>query len=162
MAARDNFTVAEWELLQRTIETATGAIMAAQPGGMVQEVFAVFAGWEEARSMFAGNEFVQELLHISPDELREKNDEEDPESTRTAADILKNAVEKCRACNALLMQRDPADAETYRRVVLFLADKTANAASEGGFFGIGSKPISKAEHFALRELAEALGEEFQG
>lgn len=159
MANADDITIAEWEYLQRTLEAATDAVMVAQPGGTLQEVFAVFRGWTEASCLFSGNRFVLELLQATPDELRELNEQEYLGAGRNPEEILKDAEERCRRSVALLMTKDPMDAETYRRLVLFLSEKVARATVEGGFFGIGGIRISTAEKKAIQRIAEALGEE---
>ena len=57
---------------------------------------------------------------------------------------------------ALLSQKAPADAERYKQWVYQAAQNSANAAREGGVFGIGGERVSEAETAALQEIAAAL------
>ncbi|MDX1931909.1 MAG: hypothetical protein SFU56_04830 [Capsulimonadales bacterium] len=156
MTNRDSLSEADWELLQRTVEAVTDAVMVAHPGGTLSEVFAVFRGWTEATQMFEGNPFVQELLLVAPDELRERNEASQDEFERSAEDIVNDAADLCRRSVALLNSKNPEDTETFRRVVLFLGEKVARASVEGGFFGIGGKRISDEENQVLERIAAAL------
>ena len=66
-------------------------------------------------------------------------------------------LQACREVAALLSQKAPADAEAYKQWVYQSAQNSANAASEGGFFGIGGERVTAAETAALKEIATALG-----
>ena len=57
---------------------------------------------------------------------------------------------------ALLSQKAPAEAQAYKQWVYQAAQNSANAAKEGGVFGIGGERVSEAETAALQELATAL------
>jgi hypothetical protein len=57
---------------------------------------------------------------------------------------------------AAVKANSPADATAYRNMVLAVASNTANAAKEGGFFGIGGKQVSNEEQAVLNEITAAL------
>jgi len=65
-------------------------------------------------------------------------------------------LKACRDVAALLSQKAPADAEQYKQWVYQSAQNSANAAKEGGVFGIGGERVSEAEATALKEIASAL------
>ena len=50
-----------------------------------------------------------------------------------------------------------ADASAFKTFLNTLAQKVAEAATEGGFLGLGGVPVSEAEKATLSEIAEALG-----
>jgi hypothetical protein len=54
-------------------------------------------------------------------------------------------------------QKSPAEAEEYKRWLVALAQKTAEAAKEGGFLGIGGTRVSEAETSAVSELNRTTG-----
>jgi hypothetical protein len=54
-------------------------------------------------------------------------------------------------------QAGPEAGAEYRLALGEIAQKTAEAAKEGGFLGIGSKPISAGEQAALDAIKAALG-----
>jgi hypothetical protein len=54
-------------------------------------------------------------------------------------------------------QKSASEAEEYKRWLVALARKTAEASKEGGFLGIGGTVVSEEESSAVDELASALG-----
>ena len=59
---------------------------------------------------------------------------------------------------AILEGKVPPDqAEGYKKWLLDIAVKVANAATEGGFLGFGGERVSPAETAAINELASSLG-----
>jgi len=67
------------------------------------------------------------------------------------------AVDQCQAVVALLNQKGgEGEAESYKRWVMDMAEKVANAAKEGAFFGLGGERVSDAEKVVLTDLAAAL------
>jgi len=62
-----------------------------------------------------------------------------------------------RDVTALLALKAPGEAEGFKRWLLGTAQRTAEAAKEGGVFGIGGVSVSDAEKAALGEVAGALG-----
>ena len=58
---------------------------------------------------------------------------------------------------AILRDRvDPEELEDYRGFVRWLAETVAHAHKEGGFLGIGGRPVSDAEPDAIDAIAAAL------
>ena len=58
--------------------------------------------------------------------------------------------------HTLVSQRSPTDAQAYRAMLLYLAQKAAEAAMEGGFLGNGGVLVSKEEEQAIEEIKAAL------
>jgi hypothetical protein len=60
--------------------------------------------------------------------------------------------------SGILEGKVPADqAEGFKSWLVSIAGKVANAATEGGFFGIGGEKVSAAETAAINQLASSLG-----
>jgi len=72
------------------------------------------------------------------------------------ADIRNNLIETCKLAAAVIAQKSPAEVEEYKRWLVTLAQRTAQASKEGGFLGIGGTRVSDAESAAVNELAAAL------
>ena len=66
-------------------------------------------------------------------------------------------INSCKQAADVVAQKSPAEAEEYKRWLVLLAQKTAEAAKEGGFLGIGFTRVIDAEVTALKDLAAALG-----
>jgi hypothetical protein len=83
--------------------------------------------------------------------------------TKAEADILKKdappteqIVGMLRDGYAAVKAKSPADAQAYTVLVLNVAQKTAEAAKEGGFLGIGGTQVSKEEQAAIDAIRVAL------
>jgi hypothetical protein len=57
---------------------------------------------------------------------------------------------------ALVGQKAPADETAYKQWLVECAEKTAQAAKEGGFFGFGGVPVTPKETAAIDRLKSAL------
>ena len=56
----------------------------------------------------------------------------------------------------LVSQKSPADASAYKEWLVGCAEKTAQAAKEGGFFGMGGTQVTAKETAAIERLKSAL------
>ncbi len=59
-------------------------------------------------------------------------------------------------CVAIVASKSPADAQSYRDVILDAARRAAEATKEGGFLGIGGTRVSETEQRALDDIRSAL------
>ncbi|HQD17046.1 MAG TPA: hypothetical protein PLY54_16500 [Ottowia sp.] len=76
----------------------------------------------------------------------------------TPAQMASLTLEDARAVARLLDSRvDPVQAAQYRAWALSVAEKVAQAATEGGFLGFGGTRLSEAEQTLIAQLREALG-----
>lgn len=73
-------------------------------------------------------------------------------------DMRDHALEQAARVDALLTERaESTEAAEYREWVMSVAQATAEAAKEGGFFGIGGVRVSVDEQQILDGIAAALG-----
>ena len=80
--------------------------------------------------------------------------------SRQRAKKLELAVrpERVRAAVDLLEQKaSPAEAGVYRRMLVDIAERAANASKEGGFLGFGGVRVSDREHSLINEVKRAAG-----
>jgi hypothetical protein len=80
-----------------------------------------------------------------------------PELPRDQAEARAALLDRCKQAAAAVTQKSPGEAEAYKQWLVTLARKTAEAAKEGGFLGIGGTRISEGENAALKDLAATLG-----
>jgi hypothetical protein len=67
------------------------------------------------------------------------------------------AADKAREAIAILKQEGSAeDMEAFRTLLVDIADRTAEAAKEGGFLGIGGERVSEVERTAISRISRAL------
>jgi len=161
-------------MLLATLPQAIGSCVATAAGsgllGTGKELFAsgqaVMAGLKD----YPGNALIQALV---PDPSAEDKSAElaQARATRdwamarlrskgihTPAQMAALTLEDARAVARLLDSRvDPAQAAQYRAWALSVAEKVAQAATEGGFLGFGGTRLSEAEQTLIAQLREALG-----
>lgn len=162
------------QMLLATLPQAIGSCVGTAAGsgllGTGKELFAsgqaVMAGLKD----YPGNALIQALV---PDPSAEDKSAElaQARATRdwamarlrskgihTPAQMAALTLEDARAVARLLDSRvDPAQAAQYRAWALSVAEKVAQAATEGGFLGFGGTRLSEAEQTLIAQLREALG-----
>lgn len=75
-----------------------------------------------------------------------------------SGDVYMEGLEQARRAGAILaVEIEPGEATAVRAWYLAAAARVAQAASEGGVFGIGSKDIGTWERETIQAIAEALG-----
>ena len=117
--------------------TVTGVINS--PSELIREVGAVLA-----REKGAGGEADQ--MKASAQQAKDHS-QGDPQAFYLG---------KITQAAALVSQKAPADATAYRQWLVECAEKTAQAAKEGGFFGIGGTHVTPRETAAIDRLKSAL------
>lgn len=160
MEYRMSFSDTEWNQLLNTPQVAGFYISISSPSGMmgiVKEMMASTNQIVDAIKNASGNSLVDEVaadikLHVD-------------QGVRIESPVLTGSAEKreelClqffRDLAALLDQKAPADAEGFKKWVYATAQRSAEAANEGGFLGFGGEKVNTAELDALKNLALALG-----
>jgi hypothetical protein len=161
MAKKADFTSEEWQLILSMPQVAALYLALASPSGplgLAQEMIASTKGLVEALKSSSGNELVDAVAADVRAKAENREKMEPPlEPGRDANEIKAKCLQSCRDVAALLSQKAPADAGAYKQWVYQAAQNSANAAREGGFFGIGGEKVSEAETAALQEIAAALG-----
>jgi hypothetical protein len=161
MTTRAAFTQDEWELLSKTLHEPSVAVMIASPGGGLWEIFAMIQGALEAAEKFPESELVQSLLN----EMAASRRESRPplrRNGRTAGGavfdlVMDETIAHLRqAVKIVAAKATPQEVDEYRALIMFLAEKTANAASEGGFWKRGDERVSEDERRVLDEIKLAL------
>lgn len=162
-----DFTAEDWYNVLEGIGAVTGLIVVSDmsgPMGLMKEATAAtdvlrdgkwqspFIAALRTEVMAATKERQEELQKIAQakqDAL--KGRKIDPaQAKQMGLDSVKNAI-------AFVAEKAGPEAATeYRQVLGEIAQKTAEAANEGGFLGIGSKPISAGEQATLDEIKAVL------
>ena len=71
-------------------------------------------------------------------------------------ELKQKAIEELRGVAGLLDLKAPDDAAGFKAWLNAIAQKTAEAGTEGGFLGFGGVAVSDAERATLAEIAAAL------
>ena len=163
----------ERQLLASLPQTIGAAMAFAGKSGFFGTSKELFAGGKavlEGGRQYAGNALIKSLV---PDVEAADRDAELARMTATRdwararmkaqgidspGKLRELAVEDARAAAALLATRvSPEVAGEYRAWTMQVAEKVADAASEGGFLGFGGERLSDSERRLLDDLKTALG-----
>ncbi len=144
MTGKADFTQQEWDLVLEGPPSAGMIVVTAQRGGTIRETIAIAKAYVEARQQHGESELLDEIVAAKP--------ESDHTRYHSVEELKQHGLEHLRDAVELLERKATADeVEGYRRFVLTLADKVANAHREGG------AGVSEAERTAIDEISQSLG-----
>jgi hypothetical protein len=144
MTGRADFTQEEWELVLEGPPSAGIIVVTAQRGGSFRESIAMAKAYVEARRQHGESELLDEIVAAKP--------ERDHTRYHSVEELKQHGLQHLRDAVELLERKATAEeVEDYRRFVLTLADRVANAHREGG------EMVSDAERAAIEEISASLG-----
>ena len=151
MTTKADFNAEEWTTLVEGPLLAGMRVVAAERGGTIRESLAIGKAYAAARQQHGESALLDEIVS-SPPAL-------DPGRMREAGgDVRQFTTGRLQEAVGIVESKATAeDAEAYRRFVVTVAEAVANANREGGFAGIGGKPVSEKEQAALDEIRSILG-----
>ena len=148
MTGRADFTQEEWELVLEGPPSAGMIVVTAQRGGTFRESIAMAKAYVEARREHGESELLDEIVAAKP--------ERDHTRYHSVEELKQHGLQHLRDAVELLERKATAEeVEDYRRFVLTLADRVANAHREGG------ETVSDAERTAIEEISANLGDAYQ-
>lgn len=161
MATKASFTAEEWGRVISSPIVAGMAITAADPSGV----------WGLLKEGIAsGSALLEARQHTNP-LIKSVAEDFATSEGRTAARAaiqarftgqkvqeLKNVlVSELRHVSTVLEAKAPDDAAAFKAWLQQVAQKAAEAGTEGGFLGFGGVAVSDAERATLAEISAALG-----
>src|SRR5438105_9578152 len=144
MTEKADFTQEEWDLILEGPPSAGIIVVTAQRGGTFRESFAIGRAYVDARQQHGDSELLDEIVAARP--------ERDHTRYHSVEELKQAGLQHLRDAVELLERKASAEeVEDYRRFVLTLADRVANAHREGG------EAVSDAERTAIEEISASLG-----
>ena len=144
MTGKADFTQDEWNLVLEAPPSAGLIVVTAQKGGTFRETVAMAKAYAEARQQHGESELLDEIAAARPE--RDHTRYHSPEELKQAG------LQHVRDAVAVLETKATADeVNDYRRFILTLADRVANAHREHG------QSVSDAEQHAIDDITQALG-----
>jgi hypothetical protein len=150
MARKADFNAEEWERVVQGPVLAGLRVVAADRGGTLRESMSMGRVYADARREHGDSELLDEIV-ASPPQL-DPRQLTSPEALQSKT--LDGLAEAVRILDA---KATPEEVDGYRRFVLGLAERVAQAHKEGGFLGVGGQAISDEEQRALDEIVATLG-----
>jgi hypothetical protein len=144
MTGKVDFTQEEWEVVLEGPPSAGMIVLTAQRGGTIRESLAIARTYVEARQQHGESQLLDEIVAAKP--------EIDHTRYHSVEELKQHCLQHLRDAVELLERKATADeVEGYRRFVVTLADKVANAHREG------ATSVSDAEQAAIEEITTSLG-----
>ena len=162
MANNANFTGDEWSRVLSSPMVAGMAITAADPSGLwglLKEGMA--GGWAllEARQSADADPLVRataEDFATNEGRAAARTALQQRFTGTTFSGIKDTALAELKAVAGILDGKAPENAAAFKAWLLQVAQKAAEAGTEGGFLGFGGVAVSDAEKATLAEIAAAL------
>ena len=159
MTTKADFTDEEWARLERAPIVAGMAISLADPGGPIEALKETAASVKtilETAKTGGDGELVDAVAKdVAAMAQQRQNPVGDfkPKGAMAGEEIL----EELRAVNGILTEKaTPEEADAFRKWLLGAAQRTADAAKEGGFMGFNAERVSEGEQRMLDKLGEVL------
>jgi hypothetical protein len=151
MTTQSDFTEEEWKAVLQGPTSAGLLVIASDPGGSVRESFSMAKAYGEARQEYGDSELLDTIVSTKP--------EVDKTRAHSREELTERGLQHLRDAVALLEQKaTPEEVEEYKRFIVTLAERVAEARKEG-FLGLSGDRVSPEERTALEQIAEALGTE---
>lgn len=149
MTAKADFSDDEWKQVLEGPTSAGMIVIASDRGGSVRESFSMAKTYTEARQQHGASELLDEIVAAKP--------EMDKTRAGSVEQMREHSLQNIRDAVALLESKASAeDLDEYRKFVLALAERVAEARKEG-FLGLSGERVSDEEKAALEEIRAALG-----
>lgn len=158
MTTQADFTEDEWAKLYRAPLVAGMGVSLADIGGPIEMSKESLAAMKTAVTPTEGQGLVVDLsagLKVVLDEKQNPMADLKPESGTDPREMI---LDEIREANRIVSAKaTPEEAAGYRAWVVQSAKNAADAAKEGGFFGIGAVQVSEGEQSFLAKVEEAMG-----
>jgi hypothetical protein len=160
MTTKADFTDEEWTRLERAPLVAGMAISLADPGGPIEAAKESLAAVKTILETAKTGDGDGELVNAVAKDVEAKAKQREnplkgfkPRGGMAGEEIL----DELRAVNQIVTEKaTPEEAEAFRKWLLDAAQRTADAAKEGGFLGFNAVRVSEGEQKMLDKLREVL------
>ncbi|HEX3716031.1 MAG TPA: hypothetical protein VHV09_24785 [Trebonia sp.] len=143
MTTKAAFSPSEWQLVLEGPSTAGLLVITASHGGTIRETIALAKAYAEARAQHGDSELLDEIVAEKP--RMERGKVHNPEELRD------QSIDCLRDVTTLLEHKaTPEERDDYRRFVLAVTSKVAEAHREGG------QRVSPQEQQAIQDITTAL------
>ena len=144
MTGKADFTEEEWKTVSEGPPSAGMIVATASRGGTFRETFSMAKAYTEARQDHGASQLLDEIVSAKPEADRSRH--------HSMEELRSDFLQHIRDAVALLEQKaTPEEVEDYRRFVVTLSNRVAEAHKEHG------EQVSEDEERAIDEIKAALG-----
>ena len=159
MPTKFDFTPEEWKTIVAAAPMVGLAVACASPNGpwgVMKEMLSMGMAMAEMLQKGSSNPLIAEL---SADLQARQTKLEPPEGAKDPDLCKELALKHVRAVNEIIGRKVKGDeGEEFKKWLLAVGHRVAEASNEGGIFGFGGERVSDAEKNVLRQIAFALGQ----
>ncbi|MGH8507701.1 MAG: hypothetical protein ACREVH_03150 [Gammaproteobacteria bacterium] len=159
MIKKADFTAEEWRCIVSAPPMVGMAVAAASPSGpvgTVKEMVALGKALEEVAERGSSDGLISAV--VADLKARVTPPAAPQERIASAAAAKEHALSQLRKTSEILFRKvSAAEGEEYKRWLVILAERVAEAAKEGSVLGFGGELVSDEERSAIRQIAFALG-----
>jgi hypothetical protein len=160
---KSNFTPDEWKMLLSSPMLAGMAVTLADPSGLwglMKEGMASGRAVLEAKNDPGASELTKAMvadIETSDGRSAARDGLKAELTGKTPAEIKQQIIATLSQVRQIVDTKAPGDAASFKGWLQHIAEKVAEASSEGGFLGFGGVAVSDAEKASLAEVAKTLG-----
>jgi hypothetical protein len=157
MTTKADFTPEEWKTIAAAPPMAAFAITCASPNGplgVMKEMLSMGMAMAEIIQKGSDNPLISALI---ADLKARATRLEPPANIKDAEQGKEAALARLKMAGEILDRKAASDAEEFKRWLLTIAERVAESANEGGFFGFGGERVSEAEKQTINQIAFILG-----
>jgi hypothetical protein len=148
MTAKADFTEEEWKTILEAPPSAGLLVILSDRGGSIRETFSMAKSYTEARQQHGESELLDDVVAAKP--------EMDRSRAGSPEELKQHNLDNLRQGIAVLKAKaTDEEVEEYRKFILGLAERVAEARKEG-FLGLSGERVSDAERAAIAEIETAL------
>src|SRR5215208_4550282 len=163
MATKADFTADEWKTILASPMLAGMAVTLADPSGlwgMLKEGIASGQALLDAQNDARASELAKSIvagLETSEGRSEAREGVRAQLTGKTPQEVKQLVVEMLARDGQIVDAKAPNEAPAFKAWLSTVAQKVAEASSEGGFLGFGGVQVSDAEKASLADVARALG-----
>jgi hypothetical protein len=151
VASKADFTTEEWKTIVAAAPMVGLAVTCASPNGpwgVLKEMLSMGMAMAEMLQKGSSNPLIAELAA----DLKARQTKPEPPQAKELA------LNHVKAVNDILNRKAKGDdTDEFKKWLLAVGQRVAEASNEGGIFGFGGERVSEAEKNVLRQIAFALG-----
>jgi len=170
MKKLDYYSEDEWSTILATPQLVGLAMAGAGSSGILgstKEMFASARSLMTAKDEYSSNALIQAIVPNTTEVSKAMEDAKKQRSIimeklkskniKTSEDLTEMILSNCKNVVTLLEGKESVEVVTeYKKWILEIAEKVANAAKEGGFLGFGGERFSEKEQELFEKLKSTL------
>jgi hypothetical protein len=148
MTGKADFTDEEWKTVLEAPPSAGLIVIASDRGGSIRESFSMAKAYTEARKEHGESELLDEVVSAKP--------EMDHTRYHSPEELKQGSLKHISDAVAVLQSKaTPEEVDEYKKFIIALAQRVAEARKEG-FLGLSGERVSEDEKAAIDEISSAL------